>query len=220
MWLLSADGSFMCLTGIWIVCVPPGFFLARQPPVGQGLLIIEVSRSNNDTPQSVGLLWTSDQLVQRPLPDNTKHSQQTYIHDPGWIRTHNPSRRAAAVLRPRPRGHWDRYRQVTNSPFCAHSVFMCFVWISEQTAIISLCSLYWLVFITETEIVYCAVRTGSLSVIRVSFNRQMVTVRSLADRYRWLRYRACLMAILLMHLCWKRNELKEVLVKDRTVLLP
>ena len=39
---------------------------------------------------------------------------------------------------------------------------MCFVWIWEQTAIISLYSVNWLVFITETECVYCAVRTGSL----------------------------------------------------------
>jgi hypothetical protein len=29
----------------------------------------------------------------------------------------------------------------TNSTFCPHSVFMCFVWISEQTAIISLYSI-------------------------------------------------------------------------------
>jgi hypothetical protein len=41
-------------------------------------------------------------------------------------------------------------------------VFMCFVWISEQTAIISLYSINWLVFITETECVYCAVRTDTL----------------------------------------------------------
>jgi hypothetical protein len=34
----------------------------------------------------------------------------------------------------------------TNSTFCPHSVFMCFVWISEQTAIISLYSINWLVF--------------------------------------------------------------------------
>ena len=47
-----------------------------------------------------------------------------------------------------------------NSTFCPHTVFMCFVWISEQTAIISLYSINWLVFITETECVYCAVRTG------------------------------------------------------------
>ena len=44
----------------------------------------------------------------------------------------------------------------------AHTaVFMCFVWIWEQTAIISLYNINWLVFITETECVYCAVRTGS-----------------------------------------------------------
>jgi hypothetical protein len=49
---------------------------------------------------------------------------------------------------------------IKNSTFCPHSVFMCFVWISEQTAIISLCNINWLVFITETECVYCAVRTG------------------------------------------------------------
>jgi hypothetical protein len=36
-----------------------------------------------------------------------------------------------------------------NSAFCPHSVFMCFVWFSEQTAIISLYSINWLVFITE-----------------------------------------------------------------------
>ena len=33
---------------------------------------------------------------QRPLPDNTRHSQQTNIHAPGGIRTHDLSRRAAA----------------------------------------------------------------------------------------------------------------------------
>jgi len=44
---------------------------------------------------------------------------------------------------------------------------MCFVWISEQTAIISLYSINGLVFITETECVYCAVWTGSLYIIQV-----------------------------------------------------
>jgi len=48
-----------------------------------------------------------------------------------------------------------------NSSFSPRSVFMCFVWIWEQTAIISLYSINWLVFITETWCVYCAVRTGS-----------------------------------------------------------
>jgi len=48
--------------------------------------------------------------------------------------------------------------------FCPHSEF---VWIWEQTAIISLYSINWLVFITETESVYCAVRNGSLYIIQV-----------------------------------------------------
>ena len=38
------------------------------------------------------------------------------------------------------------------------------MWIWEQTAIISLYNINWLVFTTETESVYCAVRTGSLYV--------------------------------------------------------
>jgi hypothetical protein len=44
---------------------------------------------------------------------------------------------------------------------------MCFVWISEQTAIISLYNINWVVCITETECVYCAVWTGSLYIIQI-----------------------------------------------------
>ena len=51
----------------------------------------------------------------------------------------------------------------------AHAaVFMCLVWISEQTAIISLYSINSLVCITERKCVYCAVRTGSLNVLEVN----------------------------------------------------
>jgi hypothetical protein len=35
--------------------------MAQQPLVGQGLLIIDASRSHPGTPHSVRLLWTSDQ---------------------------------------------------------------------------------------------------------------------------------------------------------------
>ena len=55
----------------------------------------------------------------------------------------------------------------SSSTFCPHSVFMCFVWISEQTAIISLYNINRLVFITETECVYCAVRTGYIIILNV-----------------------------------------------------
>jgi hypothetical protein len=43
-------------------------------------------------------------------------------------------------------------------------LYLCFVWISEQTAIISLYNINWLVCITQTQSVYCAVRTGCLNV--------------------------------------------------------
>jgi len=58
----------------------------------------------------------------------------------------------------------------SNSTFCPHTVFMCSVWISEQTAIISLYNINWLVFITQTQCVYCAVRTGYLNTLRVSLS--------------------------------------------------
>jgi hypothetical protein len=41
--------------------LPP---LAQEPPVGQEPLIIEALQSHSDTPQTVGLLWTSDQPVE------------------------------------------------------------------------------------------------------------------------------------------------------------
>ena len=52
-----------------------------------------------------------------------------------------------------------------NSTFCPHSVFMCFVWMWEQTAIISLYNLNCKVFITQRKCVYCAVRTELLRLI-------------------------------------------------------
>jgi hypothetical protein len=86
-------------------------FWHDSPPsqVGQGLLIQEVSRSRNDAPQSIGLLCTSDQ----PVAETSTWQHTTLTTDkhpcPGGIQTHNLSRRAAADLRLRRRGHWDRH---------------------------------------------------------------------------------------------------------------
>jgi len=41
------------------------------------------------------------------LTTHNTHNRQ-HIHAPGGIRIHDLSRRAAAYLRLRPRGHWDR----------------------------------------------------------------------------------------------------------------
>jgi len=83
--------------------------VSLRPNAGHVLLILLVSRSQTRThhsrQDSSGRVISSSQ---RPLPDNTQHSQQTNIHVPGGIRTDNLSRRAAADLRLRSRGHWDR----------------------------------------------------------------------------------------------------------------
>jgi hypothetical protein len=63
----------------------------------------------NDTHTYTHTRWASSGRVigpsQRPLSDNTQHSQETTIHTPGGIGTGNPSKRAAANLRLRPREH-------------------------------------------------------------------------------------------------------------------
>jgi len=52
---------------------------------------------------------------------------------------------------------------------------MCFVWTSEQTAIISLYDINRLICITETECVYCAVRT-EFSNIHVKLSVHMASI--------------------------------------------
>ena len=64
---------------------------------------------------------------QRPLPDNTQHSQQTNFHAPGGNRTHDLSRRAAADLRLRPHGHWDRLiGSLTSTYLLKYTLAACF----------------------------------------------------------------------------------------------
>jgi len=78
------------------------FSTSQQPPVGQGLLTVEASRSHSDTPHSVGLLWNSE----RPVADTSIwNTHKSHIHAAGGIRTRNPNKRTAAGSRLRPRGH-------------------------------------------------------------------------------------------------------------------
>ena len=54
------------------------------------------------------------------------------------------------------------------------SLYVCFLWISEETATFSLYKSSLLAFVTEVEIVYCEVRTESLyktdSIFRIRVN--------------------------------------------------
>ena len=63
-------------------------------------------RSNNrtqDTPHSADSSGRVISPTQRPLPDNTQHSQATHIYVTCGIRTRNPSKGAAADPRLGPR---------------------------------------------------------------------------------------------------------------------
>ena len=69
----------------------------------------------------------SDQLVAE-TPSWQHTTLTTNIHAPVGIRTHNPSRWAAADLRLRPRGHWDRHVIIL---FCIiYYVILCLYYLS------------------------------------------------------------------------------------------
>ena len=78
-WRTIWTGDFVCF---WRESPPSGPVL----PHSRGFSV-----THNDAPQSVGLLWTSDQLVAET--STWQRSQQANIHAPGRIRTHNLSRR-------------------------------------------------------------------------------------------------------------------------------
>jgi hypothetical protein len=63
-------------------------------------------------------------------PQNTQHFQQTDIHAPGGIRTHNLSRRTVAHLRVRPSGRWDRPNYTVRSQNVTAFEFSLFSWYS------------------------------------------------------------------------------------------
>jgi len=67
--------------------------------------VCRLHKTKHHTWENFSEWWISP--TQKPLPDHTKHSNQTEIHDPGRIRTHNPNKRAVDEPRLRPRGHWD-----------------------------------------------------------------------------------------------------------------
>ena len=96
---LSAHSlSYLCLMYIyfWWHC---GQTLVMVPPSWNFYITF------NDAPQSVGLLWTTDQLdTETSLADKTQHSQETSVSSAGFD-TRDPSQRTAVDPRLRPRGH-------------------------------------------------------------------------------------------------------------------
>jgi hypothetical protein len=106
------------------------FPIARQPLVGQGVLVMDASRSHSDTPHLVGLLWTSDQ----PYAKTATWQQTTLTRDrhPWPWRDSNPQSQQAS-------GHWDRYswwgcrheqqpRTKSDIPFEGFECYLLFSW--------------------------------------------------------------------------------------------
>jgi hypothetical protein len=80
---------------VCIVCIVTFFLMAQQPPVGQGLPIIEASNYT----QTHHSWWDSPGRVisptQGPVPYNAQHSQETDINVSTGFDPANPSKRTA-----------------------------------------------------------------------------------------------------------------------------
>jgi len=72
--------------------------MTQQPPVGQSLLTVEDSRSHSDTPDSLGLLWTSDHSDAETY--TWQHTTLTRDRPPCPRRDLNPQFQQASDRRP------------------------------------------------------------------------------------------------------------------------
>ena len=128
----SHFSNYPSLPGAWLFssqyhCRGPYFFFCHGSTSLEGLghLIVEVSKSHSDTPQSVGLIWTSDRLVADLYL--TKHNTQkrqmpitlagfeTAIPASEGLQTHALDRAATRIVRavifyPEP---WESHSTVT-----------------------------------------------------------------------------------------------------------
>jgi hypothetical protein len=108
------------------VCV----FVVLRSNSGHGLLV-------RDAPDSVGLLWTSDQ----PDAETSTWQHTTLKRDkhpsPGGFGTHDPSKRAVADPCLRPRGHWDRPREC----LLKYYVNVLAVFVTSYTILYEMCCL-------------------------------------------------------------------------------
>ena len=102
--IFRAVWSFFCQRRMPLFHWIPTLTLRRLMPYIYGAPILDVSRSHTTTQHSrYDSSGRETSSSQRPLPDNTRHSQQTNIHAPGGIRTQGLSRRVAGAL-----ACWDR----------------------------------------------------------------------------------------------------------------
>ena len=106
--MLKSTGLFNWLRRVKvdIICLFVCSFGVTAPLPPGGLLMHEVSRSHTNAPQSVGLLWTSDQ----PVAETSTWQHTTLTLDkypcPQW--DSNPQSEQASGRRPTYGDHWNR----------------------------------------------------------------------------------------------------------------
>jgi len=87
--------------------------MVQQPIVNQGHLNVQASQSHSQTHHC---RWDSSgpltKPTQKPISDNTRHSQKINKRVPGGIRTQHPSKRAVPYPGFRPYGHRDRSKRI------------------------------------------------------------------------------------------------------------
>ena len=119
--LLQAEGAWLCTRlgtnpqeliyiyiYIYALFVFSFVFGATAPQWARAssfLMFLDHTQRRTTVGRAPGRVISSSQ---RPLPDKTRHTQETDVHAPGGIRTYNLSKRVAVDLRLRPHGHWDR----------------------------------------------------------------------------------------------------------------
>ena len=104
------------------------FFITNSPQWGRDSSLSRLhDHTHIHTPQSMRLLWTSDQHPVEAI-DNTQPLQETNIHAPGRILTHNPSKRADADSRLISHGYWDRLIKYNQSNYKCELI----IWKLEQ----------------------------------------------------------------------------------------
>jgi len=78
--------------------------MAQRTKVNQGLLTVETSRSNSDTPHSLGFLWTTDQPDAETTTWQDSHKRQTSMI-PAEFEPAIPASGRPQTSHLRPRGH-------------------------------------------------------------------------------------------------------------------
>ena len=158
-------------------CRNDSFFLRIRRSVSDSTMLPSYGRYLQPQDPSGGILLAEQGGA--PPRFHTENALASVTHSDAWIGREGPS-------------PWTPYHQlwhlqilVSRSPW---SVFVWFVWMSEQTAIISVYSINWFVIITETESFYCAVRTKCITMTQVYLS---LSVTILAFSFHTLSFLYC-----------------------------